>query len=86
MVLCNCSSCGLQVRDGRLTGELPVMIDAGEEGQEWEEPAEELDDIFIGDADLWYDATLPFRTATSKASHQAASSHAPINLADECGC
>ena len=42
------------------------MIDAGADGQDWEEPAEELDDIFIGDADLWY-ARLPFHTAiTSK--------------------
>lgn len=33
----------------RLTTSLPVFIDA----DGWEEPAEELDDIFLGDAELW---------------------------------
>lgn len=33
----------------RLKGSFPVLID----GDEWEEPAEELDDIFLGDAELW---------------------------------
>ena len=49
----------LQVRDGRLRGEVPVMIDAGEDGQGWEDVAEELDDIFVGDADLWCRAACP---------------------------
>ncbi|GLI65575.1 hypothetical protein VaNZ11_009147 [Volvox africanus] len=34
---------------GRLGGVLPVWL--GADG--WEEPAEELDDIFLGDAELW---------------------------------
>lgn len=33
----------------RLKGSFPVLI----EGEEWEEPAEELDDLFLGDAELW---------------------------------
>lgn len=35
----------------RLGGALPVAIDAG---PEWESTAEELDDLFLGDAELWY--------------------------------
>ncbi|GAX75501.1 hypothetical protein CEUSTIGMA_g2944.t1 [Chlamydomonas eustigma] len=34
----------------RLHGTLPLVIEGGED---WEEPAEELDDIFLGDAELW---------------------------------
>ncbi len=34
---------------GRLRGAVPVLIEAGDE---WEDIAEELDDIFIGDAEL----------------------------------
>ena len=37
----------------RLGGALPVAIDAG---PEWESTAEELDDLFLGDAELWYAA------------------------------
>ncbi|KAK9809023.1 hypothetical protein WJX72_008086 [[Myrmecia] bisecta] len=33
----------------RLQGYLPVVI----QGQDWEEPAEEIDDCFIGDAEIW---------------------------------
>jgi ribose 5-phosphate isomerase A len=33
----------------RLAGYLPVVI----EGDDWEEPAETLDDIFLGDAEIW---------------------------------
>mmetsp|Transcript_14440 Transcript_14440/g.31279 ORF Transcript_14440/g.31279 Transcript_14440/m.31279 type:complete len:294 (+) Transcript_14440:62-943(+) len=33
----------------RLRGTLPVVVDS----EAWEETAEELDDIFIGDAELW---------------------------------
>ncbi len=35
----------------RLGGALPVAIDAG---PEWESTAEELDDLFLGDAELWH--------------------------------
>lgn len=34
----------------RLVGSLPVVIDAGN----WEEPAEALDDVFLGDAEIWW--------------------------------
>lgn len=34
----------------RLGGALPVMIGAG---PEWEETGEALDDLFLGDAELW---------------------------------
>lgn len=34
----------------RLGGALPVAIGAG---PEWEEAAEALDDLFLGDAELW---------------------------------
>jgi hypothetical protein len=37
----------------RLGGSLPVFIEASE-GSEWEETAEALDDIFLGDAEIWY--------------------------------
>lgn len=33
----------------RLGGSLPVLV----EGAEWEETAEELDDLFLGDAEVW---------------------------------
>ena len=33
----------------RLRGELPVFIDA----EDWEDIAEELDDTFLGDAEIW---------------------------------
>jgi hypothetical protein len=33
----------------RLCASLPVFIDASE----WEEPAEALDDLFLGDAEIW---------------------------------
>jgi hypothetical protein len=33
----------------RLCASLPVFID----GTEWEEPAEALDDLFLGDAEIW---------------------------------
>eukprot|EP00884_Botryococcus_braunii_P012304 jgi/Botrbrau1/21074/Bobra.0144s0073.1 len=33
----------------RLRGPIPVVI----REEEWEEPAEELDDIFLGDAEIW---------------------------------
>lgn len=36
----------------RLGGSLPVFIESGE-GTEWEEPAEALDDLFLGDAEIW---------------------------------
>lgn len=36
----------------RLGGSLPVFIEATE-GPEWEETAEALDDIFLGDAEIW---------------------------------
>jgi len=42
-----------KVRADRLEGALPVVIACGEDGSAWEETAEELDDIFLGDADLW---------------------------------
>jgi ribose 5-phosphate isomerase A len=35
----------------RLGGKVPVAIDA--DPDTWEETAEELDDIFLGDAELW---------------------------------
>lgn len=41
-----------KVRAERLEGGLPVVIACGE-GSDWEETAEELDDIFLGDADIW---------------------------------
>jgi hypothetical protein len=34
----------------RLGGSLPVVIDTQ---PDWEPPAEALDDIFLGDAELW---------------------------------
>lgn len=37
------------VISGRLHGDLPVIIDA----DDWEETAEELDDLFLGDAEVW---------------------------------
>jgi ribose 5-phosphate isomerase A len=40
---------GADVVAGRLCASLPVAIDA----EAWEETAEELDDIFLGDAELW---------------------------------
>jgi hypothetical protein len=36
----------------RLGGNLPVFIEATE-GPEWEETAEALDDLFLGDAEIW---------------------------------
>lgn len=33
----------------RLGGDLPVAVDE----EVWEDAAEELDDIFVGDADIW---------------------------------
>jgi ribose 5-phosphate isomerase A len=33
----------------RLNASLPVFIDAAS----WEESAEELDDVFLGDAEIW---------------------------------
>lgn len=37
----------------RLGGVLPVWLEA----DGWEEPAEALDDIFLGDAELWWVVT-----------------------------
>ena len=34
----------------RLAGDLPVFIDA----EEWEAIAEEIDDTFLGDAEIWW--------------------------------
>lgn len=34
----------------RLRGVLPVVV----EGEFWEDTAEELDDIFVGDAEVWW--------------------------------
>lgn len=36
----------------RLGGNLPVYIESTE-GPEWEETAEALDDLFLGDAEIW---------------------------------
>ena len=36
---------------GRLGNALPIVIEGGEE---WEEAAEELDSMFLGDAEVWY--------------------------------
>lgn len=33
----------------RLTGTVPVFV----RGEEWEEAAEELDDLVLGDAEVW---------------------------------
>ena len=33
----------------RLEGDLPVWVEA----DQWEDVGEELDDIFIGDAEIW---------------------------------
>jgi len=41
-----------KLSSGRLEGTLSVLV-AGADSEEWEETAEELDDIFVGDADLW---------------------------------
>jgi ribose 5-phosphate isomerase A len=35
---------------GALAGSVPVLVGPAEE---WEDIAEELDDIFLGDAELW---------------------------------
>lgn len=35
----------------RLGRDLPVLL----ENEQWEEAGEELDDIFIGDAEIWYE-------------------------------
>jgi hypothetical protein len=37
----------------RLGGSLPVFIEAGGEDNEWEAAAEALDDLFLGDAEVW---------------------------------
>lgn len=37
----------------RLSGDVPVFISAGEEPDDWEAPAEEVDDRFLGDAQIW---------------------------------
>lgn len=42
-------SSGTPGPSGRLSGPLPVWLEA----DEWEEGAEELDDIFLGDAEIW---------------------------------
>lgn len=39
----------------RLGGALPVVIDA----DDWEDTAEEIDDIFLGDAEVWRRSTEP---------------------------
>uniref|UniRef100_A0A061RJL1 ribose-5-phosphate isomerase n=1 Tax=Tetraselmis sp. GSL018 TaxID=582737 RepID=A0A061RJL1_9CHLO len=41
-----------KVKHGRLCGSLPVAV-AADEDSDWESTAEEIDDIFLGDADLW---------------------------------
>lgn len=33
----------------RLCGSMPVVVD----GEDWESPAEEIDDLFLGDAEIW---------------------------------
>lgn len=42
--VCSCVQCV-----PRLCASLPVVID----GETWEEPAEALDDLFLGDAEIW---------------------------------
>ncbi|CAL5218480.1 g166 [Coccomyxa viridis] len=37
----------------RLSGDVPVFISAGEGPEDWEAPAEEVDDRFLGDAQIW---------------------------------
>ena len=37
----------------RLSGDIPVFISAGEGPDDWEAPAEEVDDRFLGDAQIW---------------------------------
>lgn len=36
---------------GRLGNALPIVIEGGDD---WEEAAEELDSMFLGDAEVWY--------------------------------
>lgn len=56
----NCTSVGVRIHCvigvsqvvSRLGGTLPVFINATE-GTEWEETAEALDDLFLGDAEIW---------------------------------
>lgn len=38
----------------RLSGDVPVFISAGEGPDDWEAPAEEVDDRFVGDAQIWW--------------------------------
>ena len=37
----------------RLSGDVPVFISAGEQPDDWEATAEEIDDRFVGDAQIW---------------------------------
>ena len=37
----------------RLSGDVPVFISAGEQPDDWEPTAEEIDDRFVGDAQIW---------------------------------
>lgn len=37
----------------RLSEDVPVFISAGKGPDDWEAPAEELDDRFLGDAQIW---------------------------------
>ena len=37
----------------KLSGDVPVFISAGKGPDDWEAPAEELDDRFLGDAQIW---------------------------------
>ena len=60
--------CERQAR-GRLGNALPIVIEGGEN---WEEAAEELDSMFLGDAEVWY------------APAQVARLHS--RLAGQCSC
>lgn len=37
-----------------MSGDVPVFISAGEGPDDWEAPAEEVDDRFVGDAQIWW--------------------------------
>ena len=58
-----CSVCCVQLVK-RLAGYLPVVI----EGEDWESPAEALDDIFLGDAELWCATVRPCISQSIKQS------------------
>ena len=36
-----------------MSGDVPVFISAGEQPDDWEPTAEEIDDRFVGDAQIW---------------------------------